>query len=337
MGKPTLGLLAFWRDYDRKTYLKAAMLADKLGYDSFWLPEVWGYDSTTLLAEMAVKTKRIKLGTGIMNVYSRSPALIAMQAATLDEISGGRFILGIGTSGKKVIEGFHGRPFQKPLTQIRDVIRVLRAMTERRPLSESGAKLTKYRPFVMDFEPVRSHIPVYVAALKERSIMSIGEMADGWMPIFWPYDRLDEGRKFIDEGAARVNRDPSEVVTAPFTTVIPLVGKGAEKKARELIAFYVGGMGDYYKELLSGFGWADECDEIERLYRDKATRREAAKSVPDDMIEALTISGNPIHCRRELRRRKEYGLDRPLINLPPGMPWPAIAAFITALAPTRWP
>src|SRR5947207_323568 len=110
-----IGLLAFWKNYDRKLYLRAAELADDLGYDSFWVPEGWGYDAIPLLTEMAVKTKRIRLGTGILNVYSRTPGLLAMTAATVDEISEGRFMLGIGPSGKNVIEGFHGRPFDKPL------------------------------------------------------------------------------------------------------------------------------------------------------------------------------------------------------------------------------
>ena len=265
LDKQSTGLLAFWRDYDRKTYVKAAVLADRLGYDSFWLPEVWGYEVFSLLTEIALKTKRIKIGTGIINVFSRSPALIAMQAATLDEISGGRFILGIGTSGKNVIEGLHGRDFEKPLTQTRDVIRVVRTLLDGRPLSEADTKLRKYRPFTLDFEPTRPRIPIYVAALKQKSNTSIGEMADGWMPIFWPYDRLGDGRNWIAEGAAKAGRNPSEIVTSPFTTVIPIPGKGASAKAREIISFYIGGMGDYYKQLLSGFGYADECDEIARL------------------------------------------------------------------------
>ena len=326
------GLVAFWKQYDRNTYLKAAILADKLGYDSFWLPEVWGYEVFSLLTEMALKTKRIKLGTGIINVFSRSPALIAMQAATLDEISGGRFILGIGTSGQRVIEGFHGRDFQKPLTQTRDVIRVVKTLLAGEKLSDAGAKLRDYRPFTLEMKPTRRDIPIYVAAIKQKSVTSIGELADGWMPIFWPYDRLHEGRAWVEEGAKKAGRDPSAIATAPMTTVIPLPGKAAAGKARELISFYVGGMGEYYKQLLSGFGWAEECERIDRLYRDKATRKQAADAVTDDMIEALTISGDPLHCRRELKRRREFGLEQPLINLPPGLPWPAIAAFITALA-----
>jgi alkanesulfonate monooxygenase SsuD/methylene tetrahydromethanopterin reductase-like flavin-dependent oxidoreductase (luciferase family) len=331
--KQRTGVLAFWKDYDRKTYLKAAILADRLGYDSFWLPEVWGYETFGLLAEMAVHTKRIKLGTGIVNVFSRSPALIAMSAATLDDISEGRFILGLGTSGKKVIEGLHGREFKKPLTQTRDVIRVTRAMLEGRPLNEAGAELNEYRPFSLNMKPKRRHIPIYVAALKPKAIESIGELADGWMPIFWPYDRLGEGRAHIEAGARRAGRDPNEIVTAPYTTVIPLPGRMASKKAREIIAFYVGGMGEYYKELLSGFGYADECQRIEDLYRDKATRSQAEDAVTEGMIEVLTVSGNPIHCARELRRRKEFGLDEPLITLPPNAPWPVLKAFLYAMAP----
>ena len=329
--RPT-GLLAFWKDYDRRMYLKAAILADRLGYDSFWLPEVWGYEVFSLLTEIALRTKRIKIGTGIINVFSRSPALIAMQAATLDEISGGRLILGLGTSGKRVIEGLHGREFEKPLTQTRDVIRVVRTLLEGRPLDEADAKLREYRPFQLEIKPVRRRIPIYVAALKQKSIASIGEMADGWMPIFWPYTRLRDGREWIEAGAEKAGRDPSEIATAPFTTVIPIPGKAASRKAREIIAFYIGGMGDYYKELLSGFGWAQQCEEIESLYRDRQTRAQAMEAVPDDMVEALTISGDPLHCRRELGRRRELGLEQPIVSLPPGLPWAGTAAFITALA-----
>ena len=138
-------------------------------------------------------------------------------------------------------------------------------------------------------------------------------------------------------GAARVGRDPAEIVTAPFTTVIPLPGRRASDKARDIIAFYVGGMGDYYKELLTGFGYGEECQRIHDLYRDPATRKQAKDAVTDEMVEALTVAGNPLHSIRELRRRRDYGLDLPIINLPPGLNWPAMAAFITAMAPRRFP
>src|SRR5262252_1758464 len=211
-----IGLLAFWKNYDRKMYLQAAQLADDLGYDSFWLPEAWGYEIFSLLAEMAGKTKRIKLGTGIVNVFSRTPGLIAMTAATVDEISEGRLILGIGASGKNVIEGFHGRPFEKPLTQVRDVIRVMRTLLKGEKLSDAGAELAAYRPFKIEMKPARADIPIFVAALKQKAIESIGELADGWIPTFWPYERLTDGRALIEAGAKKAGRDPSAIVTAPF-------------------------------------------------------------------------------------------------------------------------
>src|SRR4051812_46785277 len=214
-----VGLLAFWKNYDRALYLRAVKLADELGYDSFWVPEAWGYDAFSLLTEMAVVTKRIKLGTGIINAFSRTPGVIAMAAATIDEISEGRFMLGLGTSGRNVIEGFHGRPFHRPLTQVRDVIRVIRTLLAGGKLSDAGAELAAYRPFRLEMKPARPSIPIYVAALKQKAIESIGELADGWIPTFWPYERIADGRAWIAAGAARAGRDPAAITVAPFTPV----------------------------------------------------------------------------------------------------------------------
>ena len=328
-----IGLVAFWKNYDRALYLRAARLADELGYDSFWVPEAWGYEISTLLTEMALATKNIKLGTGILNVYSRSPGLIAMTAATIDEISQGRFILGIGPSGKKVIEGFHGRAFDKPLTQVRDVIRVVRTLLAGGKLSDAQAQLAEYRPFTLEMKPARSTIPIYVAALRPKAIESIGELADGWMPTFWPYDRLGEGRALIEAGAKKAGRDPSAIATAPFTTVLPLAGEAGSMMAKNIISFYIGGMGEYYIELLTGFGFGDDCKRIAELYADKATRAQAAAAVSDAMIEALTISGDPAHCVAELKRRRSFGIDLPILNLPVGVPWEMMEMFIRGLAP----
>jgi alkanesulfonate monooxygenase SsuD/methylene tetrahydromethanopterin reductase-like flavin-dependent oxidoreductase (luciferase family) len=329
-----IGLVAFWKDYDRQLYLKAAQLADDLGYDSFWLPEAWGYEIFTLLTEMALKTKRIKLGTGIVNVFSRSPGLLAMSAATVDEISEGRFMLGIGTSGKRVIEGFHGRAFDKPLTQTRDVIRVVRALLAGERLSGSGAELHKYSPFMLAMKPTRRRIPIYVAALKQKAIQSIGELADGWIPTFWPYAEMSRGREWIAEGARQAGRDPAEIECAPFSLVLPL-GAAATQQAKALIAFYIGGMGDYYNELLTSFGYADECKRITELYQNRSTRAQAQDAVSPRMIEALTISGDPKHCVEELRRRRQFGIDLPILTLPVGVPWPLLEQFIRAMAPSQ--
>lgn len=328
-----IGLVAFWKNYDRKLYVRAAQLADELGYDSFWVPEAWGYEISTLLTEMALATKRIKLGTGILNVYSRSPGLIAMTAATVDEISEGRFILGLGPSGKNVIEGFHGRKFDKPLTQVRDVIRVVRTLLSGGKLSDAHAELAEYRPFRLEMKPARASIPIYVAALRDKALESIGELADGWIPTFWPYERLAEGRARIEAGARKAGRDPAKIVTAPFTTVLPLGGDAGAMMARRIISFYIGGMGEYYTELLTRFGFGEDCKRIAALYQDKTTRAQAAAAVPDAMIEALTISGDPAHCVEELRRRRSFGIDEPILNLPTEVPWEVMEMFIRGLAP----
>ena len=329
----SIALLAFWKNYDRKMYVRAAQLADELGYHSFWVPEAWGYEVFSLLTEMAVHTKRIRLGTGIINVYSRTPGLIAMSAATLDEISDGRFILGVGTSGKNVIEGFHGRPFEKPLSQVKDVIKVTRALLAGQKQSDAGATLAQYRPFKLEMKPLRPSIPIYVAALKQKAIEQIGECADGWIPTFWPYDRLAEGRAWIAAGAARAGRDPSKIVTAPFTTALPLGGPGGTTMAKQIISFYIGGMGDYYIELLTRFGFGEDCKKIAGLYQDKATRAQAADAVTGQMIEALTITGDPAHCMEELRRRRTFGVELPILNLPTNMTWEMVQQFIRGMAP----
>ena len=326
------GLVAFWKDYDRKLYLRAAELADDLGYESFWLPEAWGYDIVPLLTEMALRTKRIKLGTSILNVFSRSAGSIAMTAATVDEISEGRFILGLGTSGRRVIEGFHGRAFDKPLTRLQDTIKVVRTLLAGGSLHEAGATLDDLRPFKLAMTPHRRHVPIYVAALKQRSIEGIGELADGWIPTFWPYDRLDDGRAWIAEGARRAGRDPSTIDVAPITTAIPL-GGGSTDMARDIIALYVGGMGDYYHELLSGFGYRAECDRIAELWKDRSTRAQARAAVTDAIIRVLTVTGTPEQCLDALTRLRSNGLDLPLLSLPTGMPWPMVEMFVRAMAP----
>lgn len=333
MAKERTALVAFWKNYDRKTYLKAAQLADELGYDSFWLPEAWGYDVVPLLTEMAIHTKNIKLGTAIVNVWSRTPSLIAMTAATLDEVSEGRFLLGIGSSGARVIEGFHGREFKQPLTQVRDVIRVVRTLVAGGKLDEAGAKLADYRPFTLAMKPSRPYIPIYVAALKQNAITSIGELADGWIPTFWPFDQLGQGRAWIEEGARKAGRDPSTIDTAPFTSVLPIAGDVGMRQAKEIVAFYIGGMGDYYKEMLSGFGFAKECEEVDRIYKDPKTRAQATEAVPMAMVEKIMIQGDPAHCRSELARLRAAGLSLPILNLPNGLPWPMLEQFIRLMAP----
>jgi len=327
-------LVAFWKNYDRKNVLRYAEIADELGYDSFWVPEAWGYEVFSLLTEIAVHTRRIKIATGIVNVFSRSPALMAMHAATLDEISEGRLILGLGTSGKNVIEGFHGIPYAKPLTRLRQYIQVVQTLLSGGRLSEAGADLWDFRHFKLEMTPVRSRVPIYCACLNEKAIRMIGELADGWMPTFWPYDRLDEGRAWIAEGAAKTGRDPNEVVTAPFTTVIPMPDKEQSyASARGLISFYIGGMGDYYKDMLTRMGFGENVREVDRLYGSKR-REEAAAAVSPEMLDALLIAGEPAFCRERLQAWRTAGVGLPILGLPTDMGPEICELYMQIMAPT---
>lgn len=336
MTKPRIGVVAYWKGYDRKIYLKAAELADELGFESFWVPEAWGYDVISLITEMALHTRRIKLATGIVNVYSRSPGLLAMSAATLHEISHGRFILGIGTSGQRVVEGFHGRRFDKPLSQTREVMRIVRGLLRGESLEKLG-ELSPYRPFTLATKGSHYDVPIYVAALKQKAIESVGELADGWMPAFWPFAELHRGLSWLQAGAQRAGRDPSQIDVAPLTAAIPLGRKYGMGIAKDILSFYIGGMGDFYKELLSGLGFAEDCERIAALYQDRATRAEAKKAVPDAMVEAMTVSGDPLEVRTKLLELKTLGVTQPLLGLPASASWPTLAGYLRAVAPGSTP
>lgn len=329
------GLVGYWKNYDRKLYLRAAKLADELGYDSFWIPEAWGYEAFSLLTEIALGTKRIKIGTGIVNVFSRSPGLMAMQAASLDEISGGRLLLGLGTSGLRVIEGFHGLAYKRPLTRLRQYIQVVQTLMAGGRLDDAGADLWEFRHFKLEMTPLRSRVPIYCACLNDNAIRTVGELADGWMPTFWPYDQLGTGRALLAEGAAKSGRDVAEIVTAPFTTVIPQPdSESSYRMARELISFYIGGMGTYYHALLCRMGFETNADLVRKLYLERK-KEEAAAAISDEMLDALVIAGDPDFCRQRLGQWRAAGVGLPILGLPSDMGPEICELFIQLMAPAE--
>ena len=198
----TIGIVSFWKSYDRHAVLRTARLAEDLGYDSIWIPEAWAYEQFQLLTEIALATRTLKLATGIANVFSRSAGLLAMSAATLDEISEGRVVLGLGTSGKMVVENFHGVPYRKPLTRLRETIGILRALWRGDRLAPEMSTLFDARHFKLEMQPLRPDIPIYVASLQEHAIREVGRLADGWVPTFWPYRHLRDGIALLAAGAA---------------------------------------------------------------------------------------------------------------------------------------
>jgi alkanesulfonate monooxygenase SsuD/methylene tetrahydromethanopterin reductase-like flavin-dependent oxidoreductase (luciferase family) len=291
-----IGIVPFWKGYDRKEVLKAARLADELGYHSIWIPEAWSYEQFQLLTEVALATKNLKLATGIANVFSRSAGLLAMSAATLDEISEGRVILGLGTSGKNVVENFHGMSYAKPLTRLKETIGICQALWRGERLEPGMSTLFDARHFKLEMKPLRPKIPVYVASLQEKAIREIGRIADGWVPTFWPYTHLKDGIALLAEGARAAGRDPKDIDVAPFVAVIPMPDAAmARAMIKPLVSFYIGGMGVYYHALFCKYGVTDNADLVRDLYH-KGDRKQAAAAVRDELIDAIAICGPPVHC-----------------------------------------
>lgn len=328
-----LGIVPFWKDYDRHVVLRAAQAAEALGYDSIWIPEAWGYEQFQLLAEVALKTKRLKVATGIANVFSRSAALLAMSAATLDEISEGRAIIGLGTSGRLVVENLHGVAFDKPLTRLRETIGIMRALWRGERLRPELSTLFEARQFRLEMTPRRADIPIYVASLQEKAIREIGASADGWLPTLWPYRHLQDGVALIGEGAGAAGRDPSAIEVAPFVAVVPLDDVAAARAmVKPLAAFYIGGMGTYYHAMFCRYGFADSANRVRDLYND-GKRREATDAVSDDLIDAISICGPAAYCREQLQEWRRHGASAALITLPVRVPAEMIELLLQQIAP----
>jgi F420-dependent oxidoreductase-like protein len=327
-----IGIVPFWKGYDRKEVLKAARLADELGYHSIWIPEAWSYEQFQLLTEIALATKNLRLATGIANVFSRSAGLLAMSAATLDEISEGRAILGLGTSGKNVVENFHGVPYEKPLTRLKETIGICQALWRGDRLSPEMSSLFDARHFKLEMKPLRPKIPVYVASLQEKAIREIGRIADGWVPTFWPYTHLKDGIALLAEGAAKAGRNVKEIDVAPFVAVIPMPDAAmARAMIKPLVSFYIGGMGVYYHALFCRYGFKENADLVRNLYN-SGDRKKAAAAVSDELIDAIAICGPPEQCREKLAEWRDAGMGSALINLPTGAPFEMTEMLLRALA-----
>ena len=301
--------------FNKKELIECVRAADACGYDSFWLPEAWERDAFTTLTELAVHTKRIHLCTGIINVFSRSPALIAMSAATLDEISGGRFRLGLGTSGVRVVEDFHGAKFTKPLTRLKETIQIIRLLLAGERVDFDGECFRLAR-FKLGFKPVRREIPIYVAALTPKSLRQLGELADGWLPTLWPRDKLNEGIACIRAGVKDAARDADQIEIAPFVNVVVSQDPGrARDRARLPLAYYIGGMGDYYCASLSRLGFAEEADRVRELWQ-AGRPRDAIKAVTDELVDAVAVCGPIEACRARLDELFADGATLPIVSIP---------------------
>lgn len=286
--------------------------ADRLGYHSVWVAEAWSHDAFMLLTSLVPHTERIGLATGIVNVYSRTPALIAQSAATLDALSDGRTILGLGTSGPQVIEGWHGIPFRKPLQRTRETIDIVRMAVRRDKVVYEGEIFDLRKGLRLINHPVRDAIPIVVAFLGPRNVELTAELADGWMPVFYSPEKAGEiFREPLEAGGARRSSDLAPLEIMPSLAVcVTDEPDGPRTFAKHFFALYIGGMGsrerNFYNRLYRRYGYEREAAEIQDLYLDRK-RDEAAAKVTDAMVDEVSAIGPAGYVKERFAAFAEAG------------------------------
>jgi alkanesulfonate monooxygenase SsuD/methylene tetrahydromethanopterin reductase-like flavin-dependent oxidoreductase (luciferase family) len=296
----------------RDVLVAAARMADRLGHDAFVMPETWAHDMTVLLAEVALKTERIGIGTSILSVWNRSPATIAMAAATLAELSHGRFTLGLGASTPQLTEGLHDVAYTRPLARMRQTITQVRALLqgERVPLAvTNGARALK-------LNLPAATVTIALAALGDDAIRLAGELADAWLPFLYPWSKLAEGRARLREGAARgghPDRVPEMHPTVPVA--VARDAETARAGAAWFVAFYLVNMGTMYRQALVRHGFGRAVEAVLAANTPKFTG--SAPGEADELLEQLVVFGTPVEARRRLARWHAAGASMPTLLLRP--------------------
>ncbi|MYT19074.1 LLM class F420-dependent oxidoreductase [Streptomyces sp. SID7760] len=323
--------LSMMLDYagDPRRAADEAAALEAAGLDAVWVAEAWGFDSPTIMGYLAARTERMKIGSAILNVYSRTPALVAQTAAGLDALSGGRALLGLGASGPQVVEGWHGKPYDKPIGRTRETVELCRRIWRRETIEhhgitdmplppERGTGLGK--PLKILTRPVRDAVPVYIASLGPANVRMTAEIADGWLPtLFLPEKAHAVWGSALAEGAAL--RSPE---LGPLQTVaggLLAIGEdaaAARDLARPQIALYVGGMGavgkNFYNDLAVAYGYGEEARKIQELYL-SGRKRDAAAAVPDEFCELMTLCGPEGYVRERVEAFREAGVT--MLNVTP--------------------
>jgi F420-dependent oxidoreductase-like protein len=284
-------------------------LAEEAGVDTVWVAEAWGRDCFTILTLLARETERIKLGTGIVNCYSRTPAALAQHFATLDEFSGGRMLIGLGTSGHRVIEHFHGVPFQPSLTRLREYVEIIRMLLAGQPLKYAGKVFRLERGFRLRFPPVRSSIPIFIASLTPKSVAQTAAIADGWMPVMIPLDQLSREVAAFRRLVRDAGRDPrSVIVRSPGGVTVTRDIDKARQESKAHLAFYITNMGEFYREQLIRLGYDEAVDQVRKAW-DEGGRAAGTAAVPDALVDSLFLAGPVEACLERLDAQAAAGID----------------------------
>jgi alkanesulfonate monooxygenase SsuD/methylene tetrahydromethanopterin reductase-like flavin-dependent oxidoreductase (luciferase family) len=318
----------------RGVIVDAAVLADELGYETFAVPEGWGLDSTPVVTEIALRTNRIQLASAILSPWGRTPATLAMTAATLQQVCAGRYVLGLGTSTRALAEGFHDTPFERPADRLRDVVTQVRAL-----LAGEPARLRRVpdaRPLRLG-QPPTSGVPIWIAALGSRTTRVAAELGDGWIPALVARDRLAGWTKELNRlREATVPDRPALTVAAGPVTVVDENPDAARDIAAACTAWYLSAMGDVYARSVSNQGYAAQVRAIIEANPRPNPLRGTIPPGARPVLDQLAAYGTGEQVGEQLEAWDRTA-DIVSILLPPGLPWPTIEATLRAAAPASRP
>jgi alkanesulfonate monooxygenase SsuD/methylene tetrahydromethanopterin reductase-like flavin-dependent oxidoreductase (luciferase family) len=295
---------------NRETALKRAQIADEVGIDSLWVAEAWGQDAFTTLVQLAERTQSVQVGTSIVNIYSRTPAALAQHFATIDELSEGRVIVGLGNSGPLVIEHFHGVPFQPAFKRMRETVEIMKILFSGQRLNYDGDIFKLQRGFTLRFDTYRKEVPIYLATLNPRSVQMTAEISDGWLPVMIPIDRLADEVAQVNQWVVEAGKDPADfTVRAPGgVTVANTPEDQARARAGQAgtLAFYCARMGEFYYRQLSRQGYEDEANAVRIAWQDGGSGA-GAQAIPEDMLLQFGFVGTTEECVERLEQEQAAG------------------------------
>lgn len=327
-----LGLqLGYWGSAPPVAGQDLVVEADRVGFDGVFSAESWGSDAFTPLAWWGSSTSRVRLGTSVAQISARSPASCAMHALTLDHLSGGRCVLGLGVSGPQVVEGWYGQPFAKPLARIREYVSIVRQVLAREvpvgndgphyPLPNNGpGSLGLGKSLRSITHPLRADVPIWLGAEGPRNIAQTGEIADGWIAVYYAPRVSEVYEEWLAEGFARpgARRSREDFEVAANCPVVVTDDATAERaRLKPMISLYLGGMGapgmNFHADLFRRMGYTEVVDDVERLFQ-AGKRDEAAAAVPDELIDDIAIIGDRSHVRDRVSRWESAGVDTLLVG-----------------------
>ena len=303
--------IAFSRGLKPQEVVECVQLAEELGYESAWMAEGHGGDQFSILTGCALATKTILLGTCISSVFVRSAPTIAMATACVDQFSGGRFILGLGSSHKVQVDGEHGLVFSQPVQRLRECMDIVSMLLRDGTVSYKG-NVFNIEHFDLGFEPVRKEVPIYLSAVFPKMLEICGEIAQGVILFLSTLDHSKNATEHVARGARRAGRNPEEV---DISTMIPCVVSADKDAARDTVRPAIANVAGHfprYRRLMGEAGFVEELDEVHQAWKEGDTER-AMRLVPSGLIDRIALVGTADECREGLQNHRQAGIDLPII------------------------